>query len=139
MLFESMLNPDHDEIPAMGARWSNRKVMVLAHGGKNDFAISQQAIRLLWHEGLAKEDPLSVKSMAPQLADPSIHDRQALLNCMIENGFTRELHELLQVKRMFTPNMLAHGISLAKECGDKDIEQMLSTLLKSVGAGKLLQ
>lgn len=138
-LFEYMLNPDHDEVPAMGARWSNRKVMVLAHGGKNDFAISQQAIRLLWHEGLAKEDPLSVKSMAPQLADPTIHDRQALLNCMIENGYTRELHELLQVKRMFTPNMLANGIQLAKDCKDKDIEEMLTTLLKSVGAGKLLQ
>lgn len=137
--FDRMLNPDHNPVPGMGARWSNRKVMVLAHAGKHDLPISQQAIRLLWHEGMAKDDPLSVKSMALQLADPTIHDRQALLNCLVENGWSRELHELLNVKRMFTPKMLTEGVRLAQENGQKEIAGMLADLVKSVGAGKLLQ
>lgn len=138
-LFAWLLNPDYDELAGVGARWHNRKIMIVSRPAKHDLPVSEKALRLLWHAGLRKSDPLSVKAMAPYLADPAIHDRQALLDAMIEGGWAAELEYLLGTKRMFTPHMLANGVQLARTCGKREIERMLRELLKSVGAGKLLQ
>ncbi len=138
-LFAWLLNPDFDELAGVGARWHGKKIMIVSHPGKHDLPVSEKALRLLWHAGLRTSDPLSVKAMAPYLADPSIHDRQALLDTLIEGGWAQELEYLLGTKRMFTPRMLANGVELARTCGKREIERMLRELLKSVGAGKMLQ
>lgn len=138
-LFEWMLNPDYDPLPGVGARWGSRKVMVVSRKAKSDLPISKKAIRLLWHGGMAKDDPQSVKAMVPYLADPSIVDRQDLLNLIIKEGWNQEFHTLLSVKRMFTPNMLVEGLSLARQVGRKDMAKELVTLIKSIGAGSRLQ
>ena len=46
---------------------------------------------------------------------------------------------MLEVKRMFTPNMLSEGASVARAAGKKDTERMLRDMLRTIGAGRLAQ
>ena len=101
--------------------------------------MSAKALRMLWHAGLPKEDPATARCIAPYLGDPTIQDRQELLNACIVNGWDEELHALLAGKRVFTPNMLAEGARVARGAGKKATERMLRDMLRSIGAGKLAQ
>lgn len=138
-LFAWMLNPDFAPVGGVVARWSNKRLSVSSQNIKDGYPVSAKALRMLWHAGLPKEDPATARCIAPYLCDPTIQDRQELLNACIVNGWDEELHALLAGKRVFTPNMLAEGARVARGAGKKATERMLRDMLRSIGAGKLAQ
>ncbi len=138
-LFAWMLNPDFKPVPGIVARWSNKRLSVSTQNLKDGYPLSAHALRMLWHAGLPKEDPASARCIAGHLSDPGIQDRPELLSACILGGWDDELHTLLEVKRMFTPNMLAEGARVAHVAGKKPTERLLRDLLRTIGAGRLAQ
>lgn len=138
-LFAWMLNPDFAPVGGVVARWSNKRLSVSSQNLKDGYPISAKALKMLWHAGLPKEDPLTARCIAPYLNDSTIQDRQELLNACIVNGWDCELHALLDGKRVFTPNMLAEGARVARSAGKKATERMLRDMLRTIGAGRLAQ
>ncbi len=138
-LFAWMLNPDFAPVSGIVARWSNKRLSLSSQNLKDGYPVSAHALRMLWHAGLPKEDAVSARCLAAHLSDPGIQDRPELLHACIVNGWDEELRSLLQVKRMFTPNMLSEGARVARAVGKKDTERMLRDMLRTIGAGRLAQ
>lgn len=138
-LFAWMLNPDFAPVPGIVVRWSNKRLSLSSQNLKDGLPVSARALRMLWHAGLPKEDAASARCLAAHLADPGIQDRPELLHACILNGWDEELRSLLEVKRMFTPNMLSEGARVARAAGKKDTERMLRDMLRTIGAGRLAQ
>ena len=134
-----MLCPDHEPIGGISARWVGKHVAVVPGSAKRDVPISGEGLRWLWHPDLCKTDPESVRVMASHLGFRDLDEKGQLLNMLARNGWNRELRALLDVHRMFSVNQLAAAVTIARENNRKSTAEMLLTLLRSVGAGKVAQ
>ncbi|MDO4502658.1 MAG: DUF6273 domain-containing protein [Coriobacteriia bacterium] len=136
-LFAWMLCPDHDPVPGISARWAGKHVAVVQGSAKRDVPVSSEGLRWLWHPGLCQSDPESVRVMAPHLGFRDLDEKGELLNLLARNGWNRELRALLDVYRMFSVNQLAAAVTVAREHNRRSTADMLLTLLRSIGAGKV--
>lgn len=138
-LYAWMLCPDHDPLPGVSAHWTGRHVTVVAGSSKRDVPVSAKGLVWLWHGDMCKTDPDSVRVMAPHLGFRDLDEKDRLLDLLVRNGWNRELRALLDVYRMFSINQLAAAVTVARENRRTSTADMLLTLLRTVGAGKVAQ
>ncbi|MGN0301490.1 MAG: DUF6273 domain-containing protein [Anaerotardibacter sp.] len=138
-LFAWIMNPDNNPIPGLGARWVKKHLVVAKKSPKSDVAVSAEGLRLFWHPELLQEDPETVRVIAPYLSDPNMEGKRELICFMAKKGWTVELKQLLQGRKVFTPKMIAAAFEESRKARNRETTAFLADFLRSIGAGKLLE
>lgn len=138
-LFAWIMNPDSNPIPGLGARWVKKHLVVAKKSPKSDVSVSAEGLRLFWHPELLKEDPETVRCIAPYLTDPNMDGKKELICFMAKQGWTAELKQLLQGRKVFTPRMIAAAFEESRKARNRETTAFLADFLRTIGAGKLLE